>query len=163
MARQLKEAGDSTSVIAIIDSPPFRDDKRTTIERLKGILQKARALDFSFFRTIWIGRIKRPIKAKWISLVGDVETVKNQKKMKSLNSISAAYVWKPLPVKITLIRSAPWFAHENFTKKLGIWNKFALDGVDTYVVDGHHSHLFDEPEVKQLAAQLGQCLDKASK
>ncbi|RYY69000.1 MAG: hypothetical protein EOO13_10760 [Chitinophagaceae bacterium] len=163
MARQLKEAGDSTSVIAIIDSPPFRDDKRTTIQRLRGILQKARALDFSFFRTIWIGRIKRPIKARWTELTGDVETVNNQKKIKSLNSVSAAYVWKPLPVKITLIRSAPWFSHHNYTRRLGIWDSLALEGVDTYVVDGHHSHLFNEPEVQQLADQLGQCLDKANK
>lgn len=163
MVRQLIEAGNSISLIAIIDSPPFRDDKRTTFERLHGILNKARALDFSFIRTIWIGRIKKPIKARWISLVGDVETVKLHKKIKTLNSISAAYIWKPLPVRIALIRSAPWFLHDNFTKRLGIWDKLALDGVDTYVVDGHHSHLFNEPEVKQLADQLRQCLDKANK
>ena len=40
-------------------------------ERLNGIVNKARALDFSFIKTIWKGRIKRPIKAKWISLVSD--------------------------------------------------------------------------------------------
>ena len=92
-----------------------------------------------------------------------METVKLHKKIKTLNSISAAYIWKPLPVRIALIRSAPWFLHDNFTKRLGIWDKLALDGVDTYVVDGHHSHLFNEPEVKQLADQLRQCLDKANK
>ena len=55
-----------------------------------------------------MARIKRPIKAKLISLVSDVETIQLQKKMKTLNSISAAYIWKPLPVKITLIRSAEY-------------------------------------------------------
>jgi thioesterase domain-containing protein/acyl carrier protein len=160
MVRQLKEAGSSISLIAIIDSPPYQDDKRTTNERINGILNKAKALDFSFIKTIWIGRVKQPIKAKWISLVSDVETIKFQKKMKTLNLTSAAYVWKPLPAKITLIRSGHWILSHDTNKMLGIWDKLALNGVDTYVVEGHHYNLFKEPEVKQLADQLKECLDK---
>jgi thioesterase domain-containing protein/acyl carrier protein len=163
MVRQLKEAGNSISVIAIIDTwPPFPGYKRTTIERLKGFLNKARALDFSFIKTIWFV-VTTPIKEKWISLVSDVETVKLQKKMKTLNLVSAAYHLKPLPVKITLIRNADWFLYDHLNEWFSRWNKLALDGVDTYVVDVDHFKLFDEPEVKQLADHLRQCLDKANK
>jgi thioesterase domain-containing protein len=119
-------------------------------------------LDFSFIKTIWISRIKKPTKAKWISLIGDVETVRLRKKMKTLNLVSAAYIWKPLPVKITLIRSAPWISYHKFNERLSMWDRLALNGVDTYVVDGHHNNLFNEPDVKQLADQLRQCLDKAN-
>jgi thioesterase domain-containing protein len=168
MVRQLKESGNSILLIAIIDSsPPFdvkKVKKRTTIERLMGILKKARALDFSFIRTIWIGRIKRPIQVKWISLVGDREERERilfQKKMKTLNLIYEAYIWKPLPVKITLIRSSEYVLNHQKNEKVKKWNKLALNGVDTYVVDGNHIDLFNEPEVKQLADQLRQCLDKA--
>lgn len=160
--RQLKEAGDSVSLIAIIDSPPFRGDKRTTIERVNGIINKAGALDFSFIKTIWQGRIKQPIKAKLISLVSDQDTIKHQKLMKTLNSTDESYLWKPLPVKVTLIRSAPWILNSEQNEMLSKWDNLALNGVDTYVVDGHHVILFDEPVVKQLANQLKECLDKAN-
>ena len=95
--------------------------------------------------------------------MSDRETIQVQKKMEALNSISAAYVWKPLPVKITLIRSAPFLSNDRKNEKFSKWNDLALNGVDTYVVDGHHRNLFDEPEVRQLADQLQQCLDKANK
>jgi thioesterase domain-containing protein/acyl carrier protein len=163
MVRQLQEAGDSTSVIAMIDSsPPLQVHKRTNTDRLNGILSRARALDFSFFKTIWMGRVHRPIKVKWISLVSNRETIQLQKKLKALTLISAAYVWKPLPVKITLIRSAPFLLNERKNEKFSKWKDLALDGVDTYVVDGHHRNLFNEPEVQQLADQLRQCLDKTN-
>ena len=164
MVKQLQESGNSISLIAIIDSsPPMKVEKRTTNERLNGILNKARALDFSFIKTIWNARINRPIKAKLTSLASDVETIQFQKKMKTLNSMSAAYIWKPLPVKITLIRSAEYCLNPRKNEKASKWNQLALNGVDTYVVDGQHRNLFNEPEVKQLADQLGLCLDKAIK
>ena len=81
--------------------------------------------------------------------------------MKALNLISSAYIWKPLPVKITLIRSAEYLFNDHKNEKFRKWDTLALNGVDTYVVEGHHRDLFNEPEVKQLAEQLRQCLDKA--
>lgn len=162
MVSQLQQAGDSVSVIAIIDSaPPLPAQKRTNIDRLNGVLNKARALDFSFVKTIWATRIKKPIKKKWTSLVSDRETILMEKKMKALNLISSAYVWKPLPVKITLIRSSEYLSNDHKNEKFRKWDTLALNGVDTYVVEGHHRDLFNEPEVKQLAEQLKQCLDKA--
>ncbi|RYG39424.1 MAG: hypothetical protein EOO01_29245, partial [Chitinophagaceae bacterium] len=161
MVRQLQEAGDTVSVIAMIDSsPPLQVRKKTNIDRLHGILNRAKTLDFSFIKTIWTTRIKRPIKAKWTSLVSDKETIQFQKKMRALNVMGAAYVWKPLPVKVTLIRSAPFLSNERKNEKFSKWNDLALNGVDTHIVDGHHRNLFNEPEVKQLAEQLGQCLNK---
>src|SRR5688500_12785487 len=119
-------------------------------------------MDFNVIKTIWMTRVKRPIKTKWVSLMSDRETIQVRKKMEALNLISAAYVWKPLPVKITLIRSAPFLSNDRKNEKFSKWNDLALNGVDTYVVDGHHRNLFDEPEVQQLADQLQQCLDKAN-
>ncbi|RYD72853.1 MAG: hypothetical protein EOP53_21190 [Sphingobacteriales bacterium] len=163
MVRQIQEAGDSTSVIAMIDSsPPLQVHKRTNTDRLNGVVNRARALDFSFFKTIWQGRVVRPIKVKWISLVSNRESIQLQKKLKALTLISAAYVWKPRPAKITLIRSAPFLLNERKNQKFSKWQDLALNGVDTYVVDGHHRNLFDEPEVKQLADQLKQCLENAN-
>lgn len=163
MVRQLKEAGESISVIAIIDSwPPLPMHKKTPSERIKGVLNKVRALDFSFIRTIWY-LISTPIKAKWTYLISDEEKGKIQKKMNALNSVGAAYNWQPLPVKITLIRNADWYLYDHINEMYSRWDRLALDGIDTYVVDANHFKLFDEPEVKQLADQLRQCLDKANK
>ena len=50
--------------------------------------------------------------------------------------------------------------NEHKNEKFSKWNDLALDGVDTYVVDGHHRNLFNEPEVKQLADQLSNVLIK---
>ncbi|HTE28642.1 condensation domain-containing protein [Flavitalea sp.] len=163
MVRQLQEAGDSTSIIAMIDSsPPLQVKKRTNTDRLNGIITRAKALDFSFIKTIWKGRVKQPIRERWISLVSDKQAIQLQKKLKTLTLIGAAYIWKPLPVKITLIRSAPFLSNERKNEKFSKWNDLALNGVDTYVVDGHHRNLFNEPEVQQLAVQLRECLDKAN-
>jgi thioesterase domain-containing protein/acyl carrier protein len=163
MVRQIQQAGDSVSVIAMIDSsPPLQGRKRTNMDRLNGIINRASALDFSFIKTIWTARVKRPIKEKWTSLTSDRQTMLVQKKMKALHLIGAAYVWKPLPVKITLIRSAPFLSNDHKNEKFSQWKHLALNGVDTYVVDGHHRNLFNEPEVQQLADQLRQCLDEAN-
>lgn len=162
MVRQLQEAGDSISAIVIIDSwPPLPVYRKTNIERFKGILHKAIAFDFSFIKTIWIV-ISTPVKEKWFSLLNDVETVKHRKKMKTLNLVKSAYNLKPLPVRIISIRSAEGFSNDKLNEMFSRWNELALDGVDTYSVDVNHITLFDEPEVKQLADQLGQCLDKAN-
>ena len=167
MARQLKESGDSVSLMAMIDSPPFIYDNRSTKERIKRILYKARALDFSFIKTIWLGRIQRPIIAKlnslWISLVSDRETNKARKLKKTLHSTGYSYFWKPLPVKVTLIRSSQLILDSGQNEYVSKWHDLALNGVDTFVVDGHHFTIFEEPEVKQLADQLQECLDKANK
>ena len=164
MIRKLQEAGDSISHIAIIDSaPPIKAKKLTTIQRVNRILNKAKALDFSFIKTMWIGRVGRPIKAKWMSLVSDRETLQLQEKLKILNLIDVAYIWKPLPVKITLIRSSEYLSNDRKNEKYSKWNELALNGVDTYVVEGKHRDIFNEPVVRDLASQLRQCLDNANK
>jgi thioesterase domain-containing protein/acyl carrier protein len=162
MVRQLKEAGDSVLLIAIIDSqPPIKVDKPRRTDRINRILNKARRFDFSFVKGFLHGRIVRPLKAKLNSYVSDQETLRLQKKMRYFNLMYDAYNWQPLPVKITLIRSAEYSFNDRKNQRASQWNNLALNGVNTYVVDGNHKDLFNEPEVKQLADQLSQCLNQA--
>ena len=162
MTRQLLEQGESVSMLAMIDSPPYFIDKRTTDEKMNRILGMLRKFDLSFLKTIWQGKIIFPIKQKWNYLTGGENEKEHQNLMSALNANSQPYVWKPLPVKVTLIRS-DWnmkVAAQNEAVKL--WDDLAIKDVDTFAVKGLHELLFEMPYVQGLANQLEKCLDKVN-
>ena len=162
MAKILVEQGEEVGIIAIVDSPPFYTDRRTSAEKIKGLANKIRKLDFSFFRTIWQGRVKYPINTNLQRLTESVDEKKHRRIKSALNSNAESYVWKPVPIKITLFRSDSTVKVPEQNKAVCEWDHLALKGVETHYFGGQHELLFELPYVKILAEQLQKSLDEAS-
>ncbi len=67
---------------------------------------------------------------------------------------------KPYEGRVTLFRSRAHQLMSSCDPYYG-WSEFAQGGVTVKVVPGAHEKIVDEPNVKQLAAQLSQILDEA--
>lgn len=79
----------------------------------------------------------------------------------SLNTLYAAYTWKPFGGKITLIRSTQFANKEGKKFHLTQWKSLAKGGLEVHVVEGRHLTIFEEPAVQGLAEQLEECMDGA--
>jgi len=75
----------------------------------------------------------------------------------SLNTLYAAYIWKPFGGKITLIRSSQFANKEGKQFHLKQWKSLAKDGLEVHVVEGRHLTIFAEPAVQGLAEKLEEC------
>lgn len=75
----------------------------------------------------------------------------------SLNTLYAAYTWKPFNGKITLIRSSQFAYREGKQFHLKQWNALAKGGLEIHVVEGRHLTIFEEPAVQGLAEKLEEC------
>ncbi len=159
IVKLVKERGETVSLIAMVDSPPYYQDKRTTDEKVTRVLGKLKNFDMSFIRTIWRGRILHPIRQKWGYFLGGKTEQQEQKLKAVLNVTAKSYNWEPLPVKITLLRSDSMSKLPEQNEAVKEWNELALKGVETFFVGGQHDLLFEEPNVKNLADQIEACLD----
>src|SRR6185295_15748114 len=70
------------------------------------------------------------------------------------------YYPKPYSGRITLFRSRAHQLMSSYDPQYG-WGEFAQGGVTVKVVPGAHERIVQEPNVKELAAQLGRILDEA--
>jgi thioesterase domain-containing protein len=61
---------------------------------------------------------------------------------------------------ITLIRSSKRASLSRWDRHLQ-WAELAAQGLDCHVVPGKHSNTFREPNVRELARQVNDCLRKA--
>ncbi|MEZ5039492.1 MAG: condensation domain-containing protein [Saprospiraceae bacterium] len=171
MAKQLERAGQSTALLAIIDSPvhdvsfvnpPNLIEK---IQRIPGRIQRL----IQRFREDAKGAVAKMIAAKRNTLRDIVDNnfyaLKNkqaQNLMSIQNKLADLYLqyeWTPYQGKVTLIRSRQFHENKNNDYHLTQWGDLAAEGLATYVVEGNHDTLFDEPDVQHLARQLQQCLD----
>jgi amino acid adenylation domain-containing protein len=77
------------------------------------------------------------------------------------------YVPQVYPGRVSLIKANTkhdWLSlapDKDKDKFLSVWNKFATEGAELYDFIGHHSFMFKEPYVQDLAEKLQICLDKA--
>ncbi len=162
MVKILQRLGESVSLVAIVDSPPFYRDMRTTNEKIERVSNKLKQMDLSFVKTAWQGRIMHPLRQKWKYLTGGQTEKERQNLMRALNSKAESYVWEPLPVKVSLLRSDSMLRLPEQNEAVKEWDRLALGGVETFNVGGNHDVLFEEPSVKKLATQLEKCLRAAN-
>ncbi|HKQ36784.1 MAG TPA: amino acid adenylation domain-containing protein, partial [Verrucomicrobiae bacterium] len=69
------------------------------------------------------------------------------------------YQPKPYEGRVTLFRSRAHQLMSSYDPQYG-WGEFALGGVTVKVVPGAHERIVQEPNVKELAAQLGRILEE---
>lgn len=161
MAGRLAHAGDKVGLMAIIDSgPAFLSPQSPHGEQkpLRRFLSMA-------IKGNWRG-IQKKILSRFFGVYPTLENVAESWEdprllpmIKAMNKMYDNYIWRPYPGKITLIRSTEF--HRRRDKKFHVqqWSKLAGEGLEVYVVPGHHLSLFEFPEVQGLAKQLTLCLN----
>jgi thioesterase domain-containing protein/acyl carrier protein len=164
IALQLNKAGEECALLGIIDSrrSPHYYQKRTIKEKLLRFLKMIRANDWSFARDIFRQRLVEPIRRRWTYLFADEHSKKGADLWTMTNAILNEYTWEPYAGKVTLIATTQRQEDQFLQHMIDDWTPLAKDGLDVFVVEGNHGHIFYEPEVTHLAEQLRQCLDKAN-
>lgn len=171
MAKQLEQAGEEVSLLAIVDSP-VHDwtfvSPPSFVEKLQRIPGRIQRLG-KRFRQDARGAISKMISAKrnkFRDLIDDNLYVLKNKQAKNLVKIQdklaelyLAYEWQPYTGKITLIRSKQFAETEGFEFHVTQWQELTGKDLEVHVVEGHHETLFDEPEAQHLSAQLSVCLE----
>ncbi|HEX7447685.1 MAG TPA: alpha/beta fold hydrolase, partial [Pirellulales bacterium] len=167
-ARQLAEAGEQVSLLAVIDAgmvgpdQQFSEDDflpmlmqlfpheyRPALEELQG-LSAAQQLDF--FR----------VRAEQAQLVGGGDSpIQDQHVFQVFQAnMSALLEYRPraYPGKVTLFRAAQLATPLHRQPSLG-WLPWTLGGVEEHPLEGEHVNLFQPPNVAGLAEQLTALLD----
>jgi thioesterase domain-containing protein/acyl carrier protein len=165
IAIQLNKIGEVCALVGIIDSKrtPNYAYERTFKENLYRLLKMIRRNDFSFVSSILRRRLITPIRGRWASLVANQQSKKELDLWDMQNLILDEYVWEPYPGQVTLIATKQSQEDRGLEYLIEGWTPLAKGGLDVFVVPGDHGYIFFEPEVKHLAEQLRQCLDKANK
>jgi len=164
MGNQLLSAGEKIGRLFIIDSAPvhlFGDDdtgESKTFVRFVDLLKRGD------LNRIW-SKIKRRIglRKEVVAEVVDEERESTSEKnlrltIESLNDMYAKYNWEPFDGQIHFIRSSEFHNRTDKRYHLQQWRKLAKKGVETYVVAGTHTSLFEEPDVIGLSKKIAACI-----
>lgn len=175
MARQFRAEGQSVSLLAIIDSGVYSQEEVVTPgpkERLQRIplryerfTQRLRKDPIGALAGIFRARMTRLRIAmeKRFNFLRSRQTRSLYSVQKHLVKLHLQYHWTPLESEVTLIRSSESTENPNLDCHVSQWSRLAKNGLDVFVVPGHHQTLFEEPEVKHLARQLKDCLSETAK
>lgn len=158
MAHQLTKAGESIGLLLIVDSAPVHlfgeksNGKKQTWNRFWDLVKRG---DYRRVGRKLNGRLF-PGRRKQLDLqVADQESdTQLRATIQQLNKLYADYHWQPYAGKIHFIRSREFSERKDKQYHLTQWRQLALGGLEVHVVDGHHLHLFEQPEVVGLSEKI---------
>ena len=169
IAHQLREMGESISLLVIVDSGGRELGRRIPAAIIIPPMQKRlkRFVGLSFREAKEAVRKKitkrmEKLKKRWIVLTESAQARKLREMQEHLGRLYEDYFWAPCQEKVTLIRSSEYNEDPNKNFHIERWTAIALGGLSVYVVPGEHLTLFEEPAVQPLARQLQECLDMAN-
>jgi thioesterase domain-containing protein/NRPS condensation-like uncharacterized protein/acyl carrier protein len=165
IALQLDKIGEVCALVGIIDTrrTPYYLHKRTFKEKIHRFSKMIRRNGLSFVTDVLRQRLINPIRDRWAYLAANRQSKKEPDLWTMQNAILDEYVWESYPGKVTLIATKQNQENQVLELMIECWTPLAKGGLDVVVVPGNHLSIFYEPEVKELAEQLRQCLDKANK
>ena len=157
-----EQAGES--LILIVDSGPWfdADEPVSMSEKLHKLVTIARNRNWSRLGDIIEDKSKK-VRSRYLKNIeskhsADLLAMENQ-----LREIYQAYQWQPFEGAINLLRSREFADRADKEFHLIEWKRLALAGLEVNVVEGHHKSLFDEPDVKNLAAAVQSSVDQVSR
>lgn len=154
MARRLHEDGQSVGLLMLLDTYFVGQQNGDSLLSRFLALSTEQKLAYLRKRATRYGRgIKRRIDA--LSLPAPVKAVRN-----ACAFAEQAYRPSMYPGSIVLFRASEKALRglENVQES---WQKFAAGGVEVHEVDGDHGNILNEPNVRQLAAQICARLKQA--
>jgi thioesterase domain-containing protein/acyl carrier protein len=177
ISRQLIAAGETVSLLAMLDTPaPTRDDTLSAVDRVTIQLQNLRRDKGAFVTTWWRDRSawKRAMRAKGAD-TGNHETgaLHNAEIESAFYGALGRYTLTRYPGDITLYRPHRRVAHRlrggrlldderNFVRDDNGWTSFC-ERLTVIQMPGDHDSMVLEPNVRVLAARLRAALDEAER
>jgi FkbH-like protein len=172
--RQLHAAGREVALVLLFDTygpnyPRILPRNERVKAHLKNIwtLSPAQKAAYLASRALATGRL---IRTRWRRMTGwreaDLLGYDDPRtgEMVALNDAAwAAYVPKPLPVKLTLIRASDRDARVgvSYEDPYNGWQPFVGNGIEVIPLEAGHLSLFEPPAVEQVAAAVTQCVQTA--
>ena len=164
VARQLREAGEEVSLLAMLDGHngayyknPLRDGRYTG--RIKYHLANLLHADLrqgSAYIFDRLNEARRKIERTMWLLSADQGNGRGGK-LRNTDSIVHPAFHRfepgPYPGKAVLLQSSDWPEGSYFDFSLG-WQDLVAGGVDFHRIPGNHPSMFTEPNINELAAKL---------
>ena len=173
MSQQLRAQGHEPALLALFDSRcPGTRPNHSMHRKVRIHLRNLRQLSYSQMQDYVFGRVKMKAKrqlqeSKLAHLLtadksGEATPQTRHSELKEtteqLIHINNAYVPKQYAGPITLLRAKIHFS--NLGDRMG-WDTVAKGGLKQYFISGTHTSIIEEPNVRQFAACLNQCLNEA--
>jgi thioesterase domain-containing protein/acyl carrier protein len=183
IARQLGELGEEIALLAVLDAGAGHRGLKPTKEGLwrrwgailqnlpywiledalgasPGDLLKRTRRHLRNFARRWLGRLRgvTPV-ARLEDTFDQADRIptQNRELMATIWRAFRAYVPKPYPGRVTLLRARARSLFSTSGPDLG-WGRFARGGVDVRMIPGHHENILREPHVRILARELERAL-----
>src|SRR5690606_9079163 len=160
MARQLQESGKKVSMLALLDSENFNYSKGASIARFfKKILfystnvWKKPKLSFRYFKSKAYNSFPSLERQNEIS---GYEANVNE----AYHQAFMAYKVKPTDIRVLLFkaRDRGYYLDDPYTYG---WRKFALEGIETYTLNGNHNTFITYPNEKEFAETFQRIVDQS--
>ncbi len=176
IARQLIEAGEDVSLLALLDTPLPKDSPLLWSDKLKMHYQKWQRERWQYFGNMMGGRLRWEWQKVHRKLFGAPPAEQGQQFHN--RAIQAAfyracerYVVRPLPVRLTLFRPPLNPVHvfgpnrminhdRRFIYPDNGWTPY-VTRVEVHEVRGDHDSMVLEPQVRGLGAKLAQAIQEA--
>jgi len=160
MARQLRERGKEVSMLALLDSENFNYSKGASIVRYfkKALfystnIWKKPKLSFRYFKS----------KAyKSFPILERKDEISNYEANvnEAYHNAFMAYKVKPMNIRVLLFkaRDRGYYLDDPYTYG---WRKFALEGIETYTLNGNHNTFITHPHEKEFAVTFQRIINQA--
>jgi len=158
MAIQLGKIGEEINIIVMdtMASPWSATDSDSMKTRIRSFLKRFFMNPFKAIKTFFSERVYL-LEAFFVKFSNNVEKKQLEALKANLRRISVDYEWKAHNGKVSLIITDKPDARFN-EHIINSWGKFAKGGVTTYKSKGHHTTLFEEPDIQYVSKSIDQCL-----
>jgi thioesterase domain-containing protein/acyl carrier protein len=153
MARRLLSEHEEIAVLTLVDTYLPRNESQSLLGKFFS-LSAGQKLAYAKKRLTRYGRgIKRRIDA--LSLPPAIKAVREA-------CAAAELRYKPhlYPGRVVLFRASEK-ALRGLDDARGGWSEYAAGGIEVHEIDGDHGNILNEPQVRQLAAEIRSLLEKA--
>jgi amino acid adenylation domain-containing protein len=153
MARRLLSEHEEIAVLTLVDTYLPRNESRSLLGKFFS-LSTGQKLAYVKKRLTRYGRgIKRRIDA--LSLPPAIKAVREACAAAELRYRPQLY-----PGRVVLFRASEK-ALRGLDDARGGWSEYAAGGIEVHEIDGDHGNILNEPQVRQLAAEIRSLLEKA--
>ncbi|MEM9886415.1 MAG: condensation domain-containing protein [Bacteroidota bacterium] len=145
IAKQLKQSGELTPLLIIVDSSPsLAALKRGNISLTKSLFSQGKKKSKQLLQRLFLSESDNK----------DLEKVRDK-----LSQMYLDYRWQPYDGSILFLRSSQFNTQDGKEFHLEVWSKLIKGGMDVEVSEGRHRELFKSPAVMNTARILRQYLN----
>jgi aspartate racemase len=154
MAQQIHALGQEVGLLALFDTYPGKVESR--LDLLRKLFSFPVGRIFNYVRRKTWGYIRTSVRAPL--RMGVPQSLKDVKAACRLAAFG--YVPQPYPGRVTVFQASDRALRGVDDDPQAGWGEWARGGVEIHNVPGTHMSMMTEPNVRQLAAEVQECLER---